>query len=73
MALVQEKIGDLWHTYSDAGMLIHGGVPEADYEEAYDGEQREYVETNVPIEPEEDDGSNYYEEAGKILLGEEVE
>lgn len=54
-------------------MLIHGGVPEADYEEAYDGEQREYVETNVPIEPEEDDGSNYYEEAGKILLGEEVE
>ena len=42
--------------------------------EAYDGEQREYAETNVPIEPEqEDDGSNYFEEAGRILLGEEVE
>ena len=72
MAIVQIQEGDLWRTYSDAGMKIHGGVPEADYDEAVDGVRREYVETEIPVD-DEDDGENYYEQAGRILLGEEVE
>lgn len=40
------------HTWSDLGMKIHGGVPEADYDEAYDpiDSGRIYVETDIPIE-----------------------
>ena len=56
-------------------MYIHGGIPEADYGEAYDTEQLEYVETEIPIDertPDEQD-DEYYAEAGRILLGEEVE
>ena len=39
-------------TYSDRGMMIHGGMPEADYSEATDPEElgRTYTETNIPIE-----------------------
>ena len=39
-------------TYSDAGMMIHGGVPEADYGEAVDPAElgRVYTETDIPIE-----------------------
>lgn len=43
------------HTYSDKGMMIHGGSPEADYAEAYDPAEfnRTYIETNIPVEQEE--------------------
>lgn len=53
--IVTETIGNLIHTYSDAGMMIHGGVPEGDYEEAWDpiGSGRTYTETDIPI-PEDD-------------------
>lgn len=39
-------------TYSDAGYMIHGGVPEADYSEACDPAEfnRTYTETNIPAE-----------------------
>ena len=42
-------------TYSDKGMMIHGGSPEGDYSEAYDPTEfnRTYTETNIPIEQEE--------------------
>lgn len=42
-------------TYSDRGMLIHGGMPEGDYSEACDPAElnRTYVETEIPIEGEE--------------------
>lgn len=42
------------HTYSDNGILIHGGSPEGDYSEAYDPAEfgRTYIETNIPIEEE---------------------
>lgn len=42
-------------TYSDAGFMIHGGMPEADYEEAIDPANfgRVYIETEIPIEEEE--------------------
>lgn len=39
-------------TYSDRGMMIHGGSPEADYSEALDPAElgRTYTETDIPIE-----------------------
>lgn len=39
-------------TYSDKGMMIHGGSPEADYSEAIDPAElgRTYTETDIPIE-----------------------
>ena len=40
----------LYHTYSDAGVYIHGGSPEGDYTEAYDPVQRTYTETETPID-----------------------
>lgn len=42
-------------TYSDRGMMIHGGMPEGDYSEAIDPEElgRTYTETNIPIEGED--------------------
>lgn len=54
-------------TYSDAGMMIHGGVPEADYSEAVDPAElgRTYVETDIPIE-----GESEAEEIVSILTGE---
>lgn len=41
-------------TYSDSGMMIHGGFPEADYSEAIDPAElvRTYTETDIPIEGE---------------------
>lgn len=47
-----EIIGNYVKTYSDQGMKIHGGMPEGDYDEAYDpiDSGRTYVETDIPIE-----------------------
>jgi hypothetical protein len=44
------------HTYSDDGMLIHGGMPEGDYDDVYDpvSTGRTYTETNIPIPPIEE-------------------
>lgn len=62
-------IGDKQYvrTYSDAGMMIHGGVPEGDYDEAVDLAElgRTYVETDIPIE-----GDVEAEEIVSILTGE---
>lgn len=63
-----EKIGtDLIRTFSDAGMYIHGGLPECDYVDAIDpvSAGRTYTETDIPIE---DDISA--EEALAIITGE---
>lgn len=53
-------------TYSDKGMMIHGGSPEADYDEAYDPAElgRTYTETDIPIE-----GDSTAEEVVNILTG----
>lgn len=42
---------NLYRTYSDQGVLIHGGYPEGDYEESIDpeGTNRTFTETNIPI------------------------
>ena len=57
-------------TYSDKGMMIHGGSPVADYAEALDPAElgRTYTETDIPIESESD-----AEEILNILLGGETE
>ena len=54
-------------TYSDAGMMIHGGVPEGNYDEAVDPAElgRVYTETDIPIE-----GETEAEEIVSILTGE---
>lgn len=56
-------------TYSDAGVKIHGGFPEADYDEAVDPADsgRTYVETDIPI----DESDAEPEELLNILVGEE--
>lgn len=52
-----ETIGNMIRTWSDRGMKIHGGFPEADYDEAYDPAElgRTYTETDIPIETDEED------------------
>lgn len=53
--IIQEPYGadgsNLVRTYSDLGLFIHGGFPEADYDEAIDpvDMHRTYVETNIPV------------------------
>ena len=46
---------DYVRTYSDSGVMIHGGFPEADYSEACDPAElgRTYTETDIPIETDE--------------------
>ena len=60
--------GNIIHTWSDLGVKIHGGFPEADYNEAYDpiDSGRTYVETDIPIDTSEADA----EEIVNILTGE---
>ena len=70
--IIQEMISDnLVRTYSDQGVLIHGGMPEGDYAEAIDPVDlhRVYTETNIPIEEDEEEPSEA-EEILDIILGE---
>lgn len=70
--IIQEIVdNDFIRTYSDRGVLIHGGFPEGDYTEAIDPISlgRIYVETNIPIEQEEENINIEYAEAGRILMG----
>lgn len=55
-------------SYSDSGLMIHGGFPEADYSEAIDPAEfnRTYTETDIPIESDESEA----EEIVNILTGE---
>lgn len=70
MAIVTEtfKVGerDFVRTYSDRGVMIHGGMPETDYSEACDPAElnRIYTETDIPIGSEES-----AEEIVNILTG----
>ena len=55
-------------TYSDSGVKVHGGFPEADYDEVIDpiDSGRTYIETNIPIEDDAEAS-----EIVSILTGEE--
>lgn len=69
--IIQEHIRiderDFIRTYSDLGVMIHGGSPEGNYIEAVDPAEfgRTYTETNIPIEREEANP----EEILRILTG----
>lgn len=71
MTIVQEHfmVGetDFIRTYSDRGVMIHGGFPEGNYSEACDPAalNRTYTETDVPIEG----GELTAEEALEFLFG----
>ena len=70
--IVQEILDEnTVRTYSDRGVLIHGGFPEGDYAEAIDpiSMNRTYTETNIPIEQDFDTEDEQYAEAGRILMG----
>lgn len=67
--IIQERVNEtLVRTYSDRGVYIHGGYPEANYIEAVDpiSMNRTYTETDTPINTEVSDT-----EALNILLGRE--
>lgn len=54
--IVQQQISEtLVRTYSNKGVKIHGGFPEADYDDAIDpiSAHREYTETDIPVDEEE--------------------
>lgn len=65
--LVGER--DFVRTYSDRGMKIHGGSPEADYDVAEDPAElgRTYTETDMPIDDEAAEADKA--EAFDILIG----
>ena len=75
--IVQELLDNgLVRTYSDRGVYVHGGYPEADYIDPIDpvSANRVYVETNIPIVREEADEQNLSEleekaRAFDILMG----
>ena len=67
--IIQERVNEtLVRTYSDRGVYIHGGYPEANYIEAVDpiSMNRTYTETDISIDTEVSDT-----EALNILLGRE--
>lgn len=71
--IIQEIINEtLVRTYSDRGVLIHGGMPEGDYAEAIDpiSLNRVYTETNIPIEEDEESEAVEAQEILNIILGE---
>ena len=66
--IIQEQISaTMIRTYSNKGVMIHGGFPEADYSEAIDpiSAGRTYTETDIPIPSEEITDT----QALNILLG----
>lgn len=52
---IQASGRDFIRTYSDSGFMIHGGVPESDYDAAEDPAElgRTYTETDIPVEGDE--------------------
>lgn len=56
-------------TYSDRGMKIHGGFPEADYDEAFDPAElgRTYTETDIPIDADPEDAEALIARLEEIL------
>ena len=69
--IIQEQINEtLIKTYSDRGVMIHGGFPEGDYVEAIDPISlgRTYTETDTPISSEEISDTD----ALNIIMGREM-
>ena len=63
--IVQEIIDNkMIRTYSDEGFYIYGGLPKGNYIEALDpiDKPRRYIETNIPIEEDNDPNKETEEE-----------
>ena len=72
MAVIYEELeGNLIRAYSNIGMMIHGGSPEADYAEAVDPADmhRTYTETDIPIDSDEEPTDEEYAQVGRIMMG----
>lgn len=72
--IIKQKISDtLVKSYSDRGMMIFGGFPEGLYSEAIDpiDMHREYIETNIPIETEDNMENPIEEEEIEEIIEEE--
>lgn len=70
----KETRGNFIYTYSDAGMMIYGGMPEAYYIDAYDpiDSERSFIETDISIgEADEADFIEALEDLGVNLNEEE--
>lgn len=67
--IVRELKNNMYHTYSDAGFYIHGGMPEGNYADAWDPAEREYTETDIPIETDEEPTIEEKAEAYDIITG----
>lgn len=65
MVVYENITSKLVRAYSDAGYMIHGGDPEADYPEAVDpiDAHRTYTETDIPIPDPEEESEEEPEEA----------
>ena len=70
MIIYEQLENNMVKAYSDNGMMIHGGFPEADYAEAIDPANlnRTYTETEIPIPSEEITDT----EALNIIMGREL-
>ena len=71
--IIQEIVDEVFvKSYSDKRVKIHGGSPEGDYDEAIDpiDAGRTYVETNIPIDEDDDPTIKEKAEAYDILMGE---
>ena len=71
--IIQEIIDEVFvKSYSDKRVKIHGGSPEGDYDEAIDpiDAGRTYVETDIPIDEDDDSTIKEKAEAYDILMGE---
>ena len=70
MIIYEQLENNMVKAYSDNGMMIHGGFPEADYAEAVDPANlnRTYTETDIPIPSEEITDT----EALNIIMGREL-
>lgn len=71
MIIYEELEGNLIRAYSNIGMMIHGGNPEADYAEAVDPADmhRTYTETDIPIDADEEPTDEEYAQVGRIMMG----
>lgn len=69
--IVRDIDGSLVHTYSDAGVMIHGGSPEGDYVDAWDpvDSGRTYAETDIPVPGDDEPAEPADYEAALADLG----
>lgn len=71
MVIYEEHGAGMVRAYSNRGMLIHGGDPEDNYQEAIDPASagRTYTETEIPIDADEPASVEEKAQAWDIITG----